>query len=216
MIRFSSLKAPILWGLFSLLFIAVSVQQINLLERGKELIAPPPQLERFTFGYRYLMADSLWVRAIQDFDYCEKELAKHLCQGNGWLYKMLDSVTTLSPDFYNAYAFGAIVLSVIVSDIQGATKLFDKGVEVYPNRWVLLYRAAYHAIYEEKDEAKAARLFERAVRSGAPAWLKVLSARLYSETGRREIAEHMLQEMIEEKADPALIAQLKRRLGLAP
>lgn len=212
MISLRSFKAPIIWGLFSLCAVVLSVQQMKSLESKKEFITPPPMMEKFSFGYRHLMADSLWIRAIQDFDYCEESLGQHLCKGNGWLYKMLDAVTSLSPDFYTVYNTGGIVLSVIVSDIEGATKIFDKGVDLFPERWVLQYRAAYHAIYEEKNEAKAARLFERALKAGGPPWLKVLSARLYNETGRRELAEQMLQEMIDQESDPNLIAQLKSRL----
>lgn len=39
---------------------------------SRPLFAPPEQIKYFTFGYSETLADSLWIRVIQDIDYCEK------------------------------------------------------------------------------------------------------------------------------------------------
>lgn len=195
----ASWKSPAQAGLFVFLlagFVFTGEKTRETFENaGRDLVAPPPGLERFTFGFRHAMADTFWVRSIQDFDYCEQEIRKQLCRGRGWLYQTLDMVTTLDGRFRMAYSAGGMALSVIISDIQGASLLFDKAVQNFPEDWIILYKAAYHALYEEKDAAKAARLMQAAAEHGAPDWVYVLAGRLYTEAGRRELAVRVLEQM---------------------
>lgn len=179
----------------------------------RELVAPPSSLVNFTFGYHEVMADMFWIRAIQDFDYCEKPLSKNLCQGNGWLFQTLDLITNLSPTFRMAYSAGGLALTIIISDIEGASKLFDKAVLRFPEDWGLLYKAAYHALYEEKDTDKAAQLMERAARHGAPDWVYMLSMRLYTEAGKREMANRLFYEVEKTIADPAILEAMRKKLA---
>lgn len=205
----------LLLGFFS--FFLVFYSQIyaakGLLERPRDLLAPPVGIEHFTFGHRDVIADVLWVRAIQDFDYCDQMIATNLCVGEGWLFQMLNTITELSPKFRMPYATGAIALSVMVSDIDGAARIFDRGIIEYPNDWKILYRAAYHYLYEVKDKKKAAELFIRAGRNGAPNWVYSLAGGLYNESNERVLAESVLQEMIKTEADPTLIKRLEEKLN---
>jgi len=213
---FSISKNPsfILLGFFS--FLLVLYSQIyaskGLLERPRDLLSPPLGMEHFTFGHNDVTADTLWIRAIQDFDYCDQHIAKNLCVGKGWLYRMLNSITDLSPKFRMPYATGAVALSVMVSDVEGAARIFDKGVRNYPNDWPILYRAAYHNLYEVKDKKKAADLFIRAGRNGAPPWVFSLAGGLYSEANERVAADAILIEMIKTEVDPAIIKRLREKL----
>lgn len=214
---FSSSKDPRLILLGSFSFLLVIYSQIyaskGLLEKPRDLLSPPIGIEHFTFGHKDVTADFLWIRAIQDFDYCDQEIAKNLCVGKGWLYRMLNAITDLSPKFRMPYATGAVALSVMVSDIEGAKHIFDKGVEQYPNDWPILYRAAYHYLYELKDKKKAADLFIRAARNGAPAWVFSLAGGLYNESHDREAAEAVLAEMIKTEIDPAIVRRLQEKLS---
>lgn len=203
-----------LLGFFS--FLVLIFSQIyagkGLLEKPRELLSPPAGIEHFTFGHRDVVADFFWLRAIQDFDYCDHLSENNNCQGNSWLFRMLDTVTELSPQFRMPYATGAVALSVMVSDIEGAAKIFDKGVREFPNDWPILYRAAYHALYELKDKKKAADLFMQAGRNGAPQWVFSLAGGLYNDANERVAAEAVLNEMIKSEQDPALIERLKQKL----
>ncbi len=182
--------------------------------RVRELVAPPLSIKYFTFGYNHVIADSLWIRSLQDFDYCEKSLSKNLCTGKGWLYQMLNLITDLSPKFRIAYSAGGIALTVIISDIEGASRFFDKAVLEFPNDWVILYKAAYHCIFEEKNLSKAASLAERAAQHGAPDWVYSLAARLYTEGGRREWAQRMVQELRQGSIlDERIIQRIEEKLG---
>lgn len=178
----------------------------------RQLIPPPPHIERFAFGYQEIIADILWIRALQDFDYCDSRIAENVCRNNSWLFQMLDSVTNLSPNFRIPYAAGALALTVIISDIDGATKIFDKGIKAFPNDWPMLYRAAYHYLYEVNDKKRAAELLIEAGKRGAPPWVFSLASRLYSESGKVDLAKILLQQMIDEKQDPALIERVRKKI----
>lgn len=204
----------VLLGSFSFLLIFFSQLYAGkgLLERPRDLIAPPAGIEHFSFGHRDVVADTLWIRAIQDFDYCDQQVAKNLCIGKTWLYKMLNAITELSPQFRMPYSTGAVALSVMVSDVEGAARIFDKGAIRFPNDWPILYRAGYHYLYEVKDKKTAAGLFIRAARNGAPPWVYSLAGGLYNDTNERNIAEAILAEMIKSEQDPAIIKRLREKL----
>jgi tetratricopeptide (TPR) repeat protein len=182
----------------------------------RALIAPPPHLEYFSFGFQAIIADNLWIRSIQDFDFCETPVAKLRCKDNSWLYQMLDAITNLSPDYLAAYADGGISLSVIVNDSKGASKIFDKGVKVFPKDFPLLYRAGLHAYYDEKDKAKAADLFLKAARVQGldGTWLYSLATRLYADSGQKDVALQLYNQMEKEGLDEVILKRMREKLGL--
>lgn len=175
-------------------------------------VAPPLALVHMTFGFHEVMADALWIRAIQDLDYCEQSLEKKACEGGSWLYQMLDVATEMSPRFRVIYLSGAISVSVLVGDVKGASHLFEKGIQNYPNDWRLLYQAGYHFMYEDPQPIKAAGYLERAAQNGGPFWLNSLASRLYVQSGNKELAEELLRRMIAEEKDPALIQRMREKM----
>lgn len=160
------------------------------------------------------IADSLWVRAIQDFDYCEKLRNERDCRNKSWLFTILNAVTELSPDFLIGHRYGALALSVIVSDIEGASLIYDKAVERFPKSWSIPYNAGVHSLIEEKNPKKAAVYLELAAKRGAPPWLYSLSAKLYSETGQKEAALKLYQQSVEDGVPPEILKKMRERLGL--
>jgi hypothetical protein len=211
--RFKSYLPGLVLGGLAIALLAVS--QLHLPKTytiERQLIPPPPHLERFAFGYQEVMADTLWIRALQDFDYCDSQIAKKVCRNNSWLYQMLDSITNLSPNFRIPYAAGALALTVIITDVDGATKIFDKGVKAFPTDWPILYRAAYHYLYEVNDKKRAAELLIAAGKNGAPPWVFSLASRLYSDSGKVDLAKALLEQMIREKQDPSLIERVRKKI----
>ncbi|WP_413582079.1 tetratricopeptide repeat protein [Bdellovibrio sp. HCB288] len=179
-------------------------------------IAPPPMLERFTFGYSEIMADTIWIRAIQDMDYCDEVSGKvgevSVCANDSWLYKMIDTITNLSPKFRAPYAVGSLALTILITDVDGATKVFEKAVKEFPSDWPILYRAAYHYMYEVKDNKRAAELLIQAADHGAPPWTRTLAGRLYSDSGNLDLAKSLLQNMKDTQQDPGLIKRLEDKI----
>jgi hypothetical protein len=211
--RFVSYLPGLVLGTVAIALVATS--QLRLPDTYKverQLIPPPPHIERFAFGYQEVIADTLWIRALQDFDYCDVQTAKNICRNNSWLFQMLDSITNLSPNFRVPYAAGALALTVLITDVDGASKIFEKGVKAFPKDWPLLYRAAYHYLYEVNDKKRAAELLIEAGKNGAPTWVFSLASRLYSDSGKVELAKALLEQMIQEKQDPYLIERVRKKI----
>ncbi|AHI05396.1 hypothetical protein BDW_04440 [Bdellovibrio bacteriovorus W] len=179
----------------------------------RRLIHPPVHIEKLVFGFNEIIADSLWIRAVQDFDYCEQKSLENTCINNSWLFVMLDAITNLSPYFRVAYSAGSLALTVIISDIDGATQLFEKALKYFPNDWVINYRAGYHYIYEVKDKKRAAVLLETAAKNGGPPWLYSLAGGLYSESGSQQAAQTLLKYMIQTEQDTSIIKRLQEKLA---
>lgn len=183
-------------------------------DRFQEPYIPPPKaIQYLTAGFRVQTADAFWLRAVQDFDYCNSQLAENVCEGNSWLFSVLDLASTLDSKLEPVmYQTGGLALSILVGDVEGAATIFARGVRVYPNNWYVIYGAAYHALYEEKNKKKASKLYLRAFENGAPPWTQVLAARLASEEGDSEFAERILEDMIAQNKDENLVKRLKTKL----
>lgn len=208
------LKAPVLLlGAFAVLIVYLTVQQTPpALQARDRFISPPHHVEKMTFGFQEATADALWIRTVQDMDYCEQKIDQNICMNNSWLYTMLDAITNLSPHFRIAYSAGTLALTVLISDIEGATKLFEKALKYFPNDWIINYRAGYHYIYEVKDKKRAATLLETAAKNGGPTWLYSLAGGLYSESGSEQAAQTLLSYMIQTEQDEKIIKRLEEKL----
>lgn len=205
------------FGLLALIFCSMGLIYLTSQmkaqdEEIKQLIAPPPQIERYSAGLKHQIADLFWIRSLQDFDYCEVKLAQNLCKGNSWLSKMLLAAVTLDPDYEVVYERGSLALTVLVSDYSGASELLDRGVARFPKNWRLLYTAAYHASFEEKNFVKAAELYKKAGENGAPLWTFALAARLYTKEGQIEMGEKLIEQLKDKDADEKIIKRIKQRI----
>lgn len=193
-------------------------------------VYPTKNLQYFQFGHKNSMADVFWLNTIQNMDYCERsdlpasynpgigvdaalsaELAPSRCD-KGWVFQMMDFITDLSPKFEEVYEIGATVLSVIVDDRAGAKIIFDKGLENFPNNWVLCYRAAYHYLLELQKPGRAADLLTQAYKNGGPDFLPTLASRLYSRVGRAMLGYTTLKSFVDNNPDSAHIERAKIRL----
>jgi tetratricopeptide (TPR) repeat protein len=201
-------------------------------ESRKYLNPPPDYIEHFAFGFSGSMADILWLRWIQDSDYCQtygltaptaapaktdhsdiffNPRAKNCDQS--WAFKMLDAVTKLAPKFEMPYLAGAMSLSVLVEDYQGASIIFERGVEQFPQNWMLLYRAAYHFLFDRQDYKRGAELLDRAAKAGAPYWLRFLAARAYSRAGQGEVGLDVLRQYRSTLTDEAQIKEVDVKIA---
>lgn len=176
------------------------------------------------------MADLFWLSTIQNMGYCENgdepsaynpganleeilnvELKPSRCD-RGWVFQMMDFITDLSPKFEPVYEIGATVLSVVVDDREGAKIIFDKGLEHFPNNWILNYRAAYHYMFDLQKPGRAADLLMAAYQNGGPDYLPTLATRLYSKVGRAMLGYTTLKGFIENNPDSPHIERAKERL----
>jgi hypothetical protein len=231
-------KMPTRWIILFCLGISLTVwaegHRSQKTELPLALIVPPADLPHLVMGYNEVASDSLWIRVIQDFDRCEqpeldpdlkvqklKESQELLASpgvpirsrcGKGWVYHMLDSITELTPEFRLPYSLGGAALSVLVDDRAGATAILEKGVNRFPNDWVIQYRAAYHQLFEEKNQLRASELLVRAGKNGGPPWLFFLAARLATSQGKAMLAKSIIEEQIEAATTEEKKVELQKRL----
>ncbi|MCB0348175.1 MAG: hypothetical protein KDD37_05035 [Bdellovibrionales bacterium] len=140
-----------------------------------------------------MIADSLWLHLLPDIDTIVPKPAN---KANTWQYEVINTVTDLAPHFRTVYRSGGDVLSVVLDDREGATKIFEKGLGVFPTYWPLLYSAAYHFMEEEKNPKKAAELLLVASQNGGPEWFISLAGKLYSESGQKDLAIRSLLDYL--------------------
>ena len=179
--------------------------------------APPELISRFSLGFSDLYADILWMRLIQDIDFCNSQKGlpiydgqtKYQCE-RGWSFKMTDAITELAPRFLTVYEISGSIMSVIMGDKQGAKKIYDKALKNFPNHWKIHFGAAYHYLLELEEEERAAELLIRAADLGGPYWLYALAAKTYGEMGKLLLSREILVEAI--KKD--ITGQYKKALEL--
>lgn len=200
--------------IISALFFLVTIFLVKPVPSQDVLLSPPSaNIKYFSVGFKITLASALWMRFLENADYCDKKLNESECIGKSWLYQNLDLATELDPEFdAEMYRMGALALTVIISDYAGASVIFDKAIVHHPNAWLLLYTAGYHSLFEEKNKAKAADLYFRAAQNGAPDWVHVMAGRLAAEGGELEYAERILQTMIETNQDEKYVSRLKEKL----
>lgn len=177
-----------------------------------DYIAPPIELKYLSAGFSHQASDSFWLRAVQDFDHCNQPLNEQQCKDRSWLFDVVNMVVELDKYFKEAYYYGALSLTVLISDYVGASVIFDKGVSVFPQEWPLLYAAGYHALYEENNKSKASDLYLAAANNGAPEWVRSMAGRLASEGGDNIKAEEILKQLIKLEKDSRWIEKLQKKI----
>lgn len=203
-------------------------------DRKKIYIGPSKNIKKFTFGYDDALSAAFWVRVVQDFHICDQNSEKTLyptftgeqnvldeiltrdlpnstCE-KGWVFQMLDVISDLDPTFRAVYLDGATMLSVMVDDREGASKIFEKGIEQFPNDWEVLYPAAYHQLFEMQNQEKAEKLMFRAAEAGAPAWTYSLAAKLSSRSGRAAMALGVLEQVLDRDLGGEYSARIKAQI----
>lgn len=176
-------------------------------ERGDQrpvYFAPPEIITHFSFGFSDLYADLLWMRLIQDIDFCSSQQGipiydgkkKHHCE-KGWSFKMTDAITELAPRFLTVYQISGPIMSILMGDKLGAKQIYDKALKHFPNHWKMHFSAGYHYLLELEEDEKAAQLLIRAADLGGPYWLYALAAKTYGELGELFLSRDILLSAIE-------------------
>jgi hypothetical protein len=193
-------------------------------------VYPVPETKYLTLGHTNTVADSFWLKFIQNDDYCENShIEKASNEGTsldtilsfkmkesrcnrGWTFQILDFLTDLAPQFREAYLIGGTALIIGVDDREGSRIIFEKGLKHFPNDWVMNYRASYVYLFELQQPARAAELLMAAYKNGGPQFLAVLAARLYTKEGKAIIGKAILETFIKEHPDSEVVAHARTRL----
>lgn len=162
-------------------------------------------LKRLSLGYDGLLACIYWTRAVQH--YGRERLATS--QSFPLLYALLDITTTLDPELVIAYRFGALFLAepppLGPGRVEEAVKLLEKGMAAKPRYWRFWGDLGFIYYWNTRDYARASTAFlEGSRKADAPAWMKVMAARVASEGRDRKTSLFLWHEIYQSTDDPAI------------
>lgn len=195
---------------------------IFVLSRALENLKPQPnasavdddlyfsanELAAVGHDFRGLIADWYWINSLQYLGgkiVARSESNKQVDINDlkplnpRLLYPMLDTATTLDPQFLTIYSYGAAVLPAI--DNEQAIKLLDKGIAANPDEW-RLYNNLGYIYWQTKNYSKAAETYAiGATKKDAPVWMKQISASMQAQGGDRDFALQVYRQMYETAED---------------
>ncbi|HYE89336.1 MAG TPA: hypothetical protein VEA16_23460 [Vicinamibacterales bacterium] len=175
-------------------------------------------MQRLSLGYRNLLADIYWIRAVVYFGRSRLETPGAAPRDNfEQLYPLLDIVTQLDPRFRMAYRFGAVFLSEPPPGGPGrpdlAIALLQRAIEHGDVKWEYMEDLGFVYYWWYKDYTKAAEWFARAGQEpGAPNWLAPLAATTLAEGGDRHSARQLFQHLADTAEHEWVRKQAARRL----
>ena len=220
---FAALSLPnslsLLVFLFALSVLLFPSDRAENKNRKPFYFAPPETIKRFSFGFQELYADILWMRLLQNIDFCSSQKGLPVYDGKtkfhcekGWSFKMSSSITELAPHYLKPYQISGSIMSIIMGDKQGAKIIYDKALKNFPDNWKIHFSAGYHYLMELKEEERAARLLRRSADLGGPHWLYALSAQTYSRVGKLLLSREILLQAIETDSTGQYREALQKRL----
>jgi tetratricopeptide (TPR) repeat protein len=186
-----------------------SQEEALLLWRGE-------QVRRLFPGLEALAADLYWLRTVQYFG-GQRVYAKG--KSFDLLRPLIDITTSLDPRFEIAYRYGAVFLAeplpMGAGRPQEGIEILEKGVRAQPLSWRLQQDLGFFHYLYLGDATTASRILTEAAEiPGAAYWLKNLAADILSESGDRQNARQMWQQMYEQAEEGAIRANASMRLKI--
>ena len=170
---------------------------------------------RISLGFNGLAADWYWMRSLQyvgrkvinDNDVPIDNLGLLNLK---LLAPLLDTATTLDPEFLDPYEYAAIVLPAI--NVNDAIRITQKGIDANPNAWRLYHHLGY-IYWQQRDFQAASEIYGRGAQiSGAPPWMEAMKAKMAADGGSRDTAREIYTRMYEQSADEKVRDMARKRL----
>jgi len=171
---------------------------------------------RISLGFNGLAADWYWMRALQ---YVGGKIINvpasvpidSLGQLNlKLLAPLLDTATTLDPQFMEPYEYAAVVLPDV--DLQQAIRITKKGIAANPSAWRLHQHLGF-IYWEQKDFQAAGEAYAQGAKlPDAPLWMEAMKARMAVEGGSRQLAREIYGRMYEQAEDGQVKEMARLRL----
>lgn len=193
---------------FGFLSLGVALDRRGPLQEVEEELAYLPKaayLKPALLGFEHLAADLFWLQTIQYF-------GKHFEADRRYpkLYRLVDLVTSLDPQFIDAFRLGALFLT-IARETPEAIAVYEKGIAQNPHRWELPHDLGRIYYLELRDYPKALSWWERTDQlPGRPHYIPRFVARLYAQTGHLETALELWQ-VLYDSTDNEWVKETARR-----
>lgn len=173
-------------------------------------------VRRLSLGFNGLAADWYWMRSLQyvggKFLNAQQQIRlDDLSPLNlKLLAPLLDTATTLDPQFLEPYEYAAVVLPGV--NVEDAIRIIDKGIAANPSAW-RLYQHLGYVYWQQHDYQKSAQIYAAGGKiPGAPRWMAEMGARMLAEGGSLNAARQMYQHLYDESKDDQVKQMLQRRL----
>ncbi|MEA1923230.1 MAG: hypothetical protein U9N63_11310 [Pseudomonadota bacterium] len=193
-------KSLLLTFLFYLAAVAISYSSQTWFKnplRDDLRLEPPAAkaLEYLSLDHRGLLADILFIRAIQHTgSLVWKPL--NFALDSPWKYAIMDRVTRLDPRYYNAYLFSAMGLIQDFDDILLARPILERGIETFPESWELPFWLGYDFYLYQNDYATAGHyLLMAAEKPNAPKTFFALLLKTLNRQGAYHQAQILISKM---------------------
>ncbi len=176
-------------GLSMLVFWGANMTHKQLLEQlplkedvnGSVSLFPAEFLQLTSFGHDALAADMLWLELIQYYGAASQEE-----QPFTYLYDYFDTLTTLQPQFEQAYILSAYLMAERPEETM---KILKKGIKNNPQSAQIHFQAGFVSYLHLQQNEEASEYFERASEldpDGIGPNAARFAAKLYEKTGRGE------------------------------
>jgi tetratricopeptide (TPR) repeat protein len=170
--------------------------------------------KRISLGFNGLAADWYWMRSLQ---YVGRKIINvpdnvpidSLAQLNlKLLAPLIDTSTTLDPEFIEPYQYAAVVLPAV--DLPEAIRLTKKGIAANPSAW-RLYQHLGYIYWQQRDFQAAGEAYAQGSKlPGAPPWMVAMKAKMANEGGSRALAREIYGRMYEQ-AENAKVKEMARK-----
>lgn len=171
---------------------------------------------RMSLAFNGLAADWYWMRSLQ---YVGRKIMSHpddvpldgLKQLNlTLLAPLLDTATTLDPQFLDPYEYAAIVLPAV--NVQEAIRITQKGIDANPNAWRLYHHLGY-IYWQQRNYQAASEIYGRGAQiPGAPPWMEAMKAKMAADGGSRTTAREIYTRMYEQSTEDQVKDMAHKRL----
>jgi hypothetical protein len=160
-----------------------------------------------SLGQPTLLADLAWLQAIQYYGKHRLEdrrypLAEHL----------FNVITEIDPQFRSAYIFGALVLEEETGTLDRSRALFRRGMGANSDDWMIAFHRGFLEYLRGDVSVGAMQMLWASRIPGAPPYVARLAAHACGQTGRRQTAIRIWEEIARRSEDPAMRLLAEQRL----
>ncbi len=176
------------------------------------LFKPNPEIAKIlSFGASGLLSDIIFFKTI--VFYGGVNYRKLSYPELSWMYDMLKTATRLDPYSTDAYFFSQAEFTWGRTGwVPQLNKLLLYGTK-YNKIWTLYYFLGFNTFYFLKDTADAAEYFKKAAMlNPKSAFLKRITAKMFYESGREEMAIAYLSSMLSATRKPYMRKEIQTRL----
>ena len=184
--------------------------------QAEELYLSGKTARRISLGFNGLVADWYWMRSLQYVGQKIIDLPMDiqldsLGQLNlTLLAPLLDTATTLDPQFREPYLYAAVILADV--DPERAIQIMKKGIAANPSVWRFHQHLGYIYWKQKNFQAASETFSQGAAIPGAPPWMEAMKAKMLADGGGREVAREIYKRMYEQAEDAQVKEMARRRL----